>query len=75
MDCAVFGLPDEEFGESVFAAIQLEQGCSLTKEQILKELESKIAKYKLPRKMKFYESLPRDESGKIYKRRLRETFI
>lgn len=75
MDCAVFGLPDEEFGESVFAAIQLEQGCSLTEEQILKELELKIAKYKLPRKMKFYESLPRDESGKIYKRRLRETFI
>jgi long-chain acyl-CoA synthetase len=73
-DCAVFGIPDEEFGESLAAAVERSPDVSLTAAQVQAFLENRIAKYKVPRRVDFHESLPREESGKIFKRRLRDPF-
>jgi len=73
-DCAVFGIPDEEFGESLAAAVEAMPGVDLTAEQIQAYLSTKLAKYKVPRRVDFHASLPREDSGKIFKRHLREPF-
>ncbi|WP_258187899.1 acyl-CoA synthetase [Trinickia symbiotica] len=73
-DCAVFGIPDEEFGESLAAAVQLSPGVKLTAEEIQQFLLARLAKYKVPRRVDFHDSLPREDSGKIFKRRLRDPF-
>lgn len=73
-DSAVFGIPDEEFGESVAAAIQLQPGATVSEDEIKTRLRSHIASFKVPRKIWFERSLPREDSGKIFKRKLREPF-
>ncbi|ABF12387.1 acyl-CoA synthetase [Cupriavidus metallidurans] len=73
-DCAVFGIPDEDFGESLAAAVELMPGAELSASDIQKYLESHLAKYKVPRRIDFHASLPREDSGKIFKRRLRDPF-
>jgi long-chain acyl-CoA synthetase len=73
-DCAVFGIPDEEFGEALAAAVQTEPGSSLQAEDIRRFLQEKIANYKVPKVIAFHEELPREESGKIFKRRLRAPY-
>jgi len=73
-DCAVFGIPDEEFGEALAAAVQTEPGSSLHAEDIRRFLQEKIANYKVPKVIAFHEELPREESGKIFKRRLRAPY-
>src|ERR1700756_1550601 len=73
-DCAVFGIPDEEFGESLAAAIEAEPGSGLTTDTVRAYLAERIAKYKVPRRIDFHAALPREESGKIFKRRLRDPF-
>jgi long-chain acyl-CoA synthetase len=70
----VFGIPDEEFGESLAAAIEAEPGSGLTTETVRAYLAERIAKYKVPRRIDFHAALPREESGKIFKRRLRDPF-
>jgi long-chain acyl-CoA synthetase len=73
-DCAVFGIPDEEFGEALCAAVQLDPGASLSSADVQSFLKEKIATYKVPRKIDFHSELPREDSGKIFKRRLRAPY-
>ena len=73
-DCAVFGIPDAEFGEGLAAAIQLRDGQRANAEQVQAFLRERIANYTVPRVVTFHEELPREESGKIFKRRLREPY-
>jgi hypothetical protein len=73
-DCAVFGIPDNEFGESLAAAVQRSPGAEVTAESIQRYLETHLARYKVPRLIQFHAELPREDSGKIFKRRLREPF-
>ncbi len=73
-DCAVFGIPDEEFGESVMAVVQPMPGASLTADGLKAELKKVLTSYKVPRRIDFAGSLPREDSGKIFKRKLREPF-
>jgi long-chain acyl-CoA synthetase len=73
-DCAVFGIPDEEFGESLIAIIEPRAGATLTADQVRGALEGRLARYKIPKRIEFSEGLPREDSGKIFKRRLREPF-
>ncbi|WP_232232592.1 hypothetical protein [Cupriavidus sp. amp6] len=73
-DCAVFGIPDEDFGESLAAAVELMPGAELSAADIKKYLELHLAKYKVPKRIDFHTSLPREDSGKIFKRRLRDPF-
>ena len=73
-DCAVFGVPDEEFGESLYAVVEKTDGSTLTEASIRAQLEAMLARYKVPRRIEFGTDLPREDTGKIYKRKLREVF-
>jgi len=73
-DCAVFGIPDAEFGETLAAVIQPEPGANLDANAVRTWLAARIADYKVPRVVEFHDALPREESGKIFKRRLREPY-
>jgi long-chain acyl-CoA synthetase len=73
-DCAVFGIPDEEYGEALAAAIEVEPGASPTGDQIRAFLRERVANYKVPRHIVFEAKLPRDDSGKLMKRVLKEPY-
>jgi long-chain acyl-CoA synthetase len=73
-DCAVFGIPDEEFGESLAAVIQPAPGAHVTEAQVRDYLAARLAKYKLPKVVEFREALPREDSGKLFKRKLRDEY-
>ena len=72
VDCAVIGLPDPEFGEVLAAYIQLAPGANPDPDAIRSYLEPRLARYKIPRIIHFAEKLPREESGKLMKRKLRD---
>jgi long-chain acyl-CoA synthetase len=73
-DCAVFGIPDEEFGETVAAAVQAVPGARLTPEAVQAHVRQHLADFKVPRVIEFLTDLPREDSGKIFKRKLREPY-
>ena len=74
LDCAVFGLPDADMGEKVVAAILLAPDHTLTLIELKDALDGQIATYMIPREIFIMDSLPRDPSGKMYKRKLRDQF-
>ncbi|MFH9419474.1 AMP-binding protein [Streptomyces sp. NPDC017529] len=73
-DVAVFGIPDEEYGEVLAAHVQPEPGAALTAGDVRAQVADHLASYKVPEVVVFEESLPRDESGKLFKRRLRDPY-
>jgi len=73
-DCALFGVPDAEFGEGLAAAVQPAPGATLTAPQVQAFLRERIAGYKVPRLVSFHAELPREDSGKIFKRKLRDPY-
>jgi long-chain acyl-CoA synthetase len=73
-DCAVFGIPDAEFGEALAAHVQPHGDAALERDDIRAFLRARIADYKVPRVIEFADELPREESGKIFKRKLREPY-
>ena len=73
-DCAVFGIPDDEFGESLAAAIQPVPGAELTAEAVRAYVHEHMAGYKVPKVVTFHDQLPREDSGKLFKRKLREPY-
>lgn len=73
-DCAVFGAPDPEFGEQIVAAVQCADGVSVTLDDVHEYLAPLLAKFKMPRKLDVHDSLPREDSGKIFKKRLRDPY-
>ncbi len=72
-DCAVFGVPDAEFGERLIAVV--EPSGALNEPDIRSRLKSRLASYKVPREILFAELLPREDSGKIKKRLVRQDFL
>jgi len=73
-EVAVFGIPDDEFGEALCAAVQTEPSASVSQDDVVSYLKRRIADYKVPRCVTFHAELPREESGKIFKRRLRAPY-
>lgn len=69
-DVAVFGVPGGEFGEAVAAHVIARPGTTLTSEGIRQAIASELAKYKIPTRLEVVETLPREDSGKIFKSRL-----
>ena len=74
VDCAVFGIPDTEFGESLLAAVQTEPGTVIDAATVRAYLKPRLADYKLPRQVVLHAQLPREDTGKVFKRKLREPY-
>ena len=73
-DCAVFGIPDAEFGEAVMAVVQPADGPAPDPGVLRRALRERLAGYKVPRRIEIMVELPREDSGKIMKRKLREGY-
>ena len=73
-DCAVFGVPDAEFGETLMAAVEPQPGVELDIDAIRGQLRRALADYKVPKHIAIHGALPREDSGKIFKRRLRDPY-
>jgi fatty-acyl-CoA synthase/long-chain acyl-CoA synthetase len=74
LEVAVFGVPSEEWGESVHAVVVVRDGGSLDAEQVIAFAREHLANYKVPRSVTFTDELPKTGSGKILKRELRAPF-
>lgn len=73
-DCAVFGIPDEEFGEQVCAHVEPIAGAAVDAIAVRAWLGEHLARYKVPKVVEFSGALPREDSGKIFKRKLRAPY-
>jgi len=73
LESAVFGVPHPDFGEGVTAAVVLQKGAQLTENGILAAVRSRLARYKLPKRILIMSELPRNTMGKVQKNVLRAT--
>jgi len=77
LDAAVFGIPDDEMGEQVKAAVELADGRTGSDElaaELVAYVRKSLAGYKAPRSVDFVDELPRHPTGKLYKRLLRDPY-
>ena len=74
LDVAVIGVPDDAWGESVKAIVQLRIGTTATEDELIAFCASRLAGYKKPRSVDFVAELPRDAAGKLLKRKLRDRY-
>ena len=74
LESAVFGVPDEQWGEAVKAVVVLKPGESATAEEIIDTASQHLASYQKPKSVDFVDSLPKAPTGKILKRELRDPY-
>ena len=77
-DAGVIGMPDPDWGESIVALVQLNDGIEATPEveaELAAWCRDRLASYKCPRRWDFRADLPRTEAGKLYKRKIRDEYI
>jgi acyl-CoA synthetase (AMP-forming)/AMP-acid ligase II len=73
-DVAVIGVPDEKWGESVVAVVVRTEGSELTGEDLIAWVRDRLAHFKCPGRVEFVADLPRNATGKLLKRELRQTY-
>jgi long-chain acyl-CoA synthetase len=76
-DAAVFGIPNQDWGEEVKAVVEPAEGVEAGDElaaEILAFCGDKLAKFKTPKTIDFTNEMPRDPNGKLYKRKLRDPY-
>ena len=71
-DAAVIGVADEKWGESGLAFVVLRGGDRLSEGDVIEHCSANLAKFKVPKAVRFIESLPRNAAGKILKRELKQ---
>jgi len=74
VEVAVIGLPDERWGEAVTAVVVLKEGEDLTLDALRDFADEKLARFKLPTKLETIDVIPRNASGKVLKRELRDRY-
>ena len=74
-EVAIFGLPDEKWGEVVVAAVVMNEGKSLELAELRSFAAQSLAKYKIPTVVHFFDELPRNPAGKVQKFILRDELI
>ena len=72
LECAVAGLPDREWGESVTAFIVPKKGTAISADELKSFLKTRLSAYKVPKKYIFLDEMPKSPAGKILKRELRK---
>jgi acyl-CoA synthetase (AMP-forming)/AMP-acid ligase II len=73
-EVAVFGIPDEIYGESVCAVVVKREGYDMDEEDIISLCGSRISSYKKPKRVEFTNALPKNPTGKVTKNVLRERY-
>ncbi len=73
-EAAVFGVADDRFGENLVAAVVLRRGAAMTEAELQEHLSGYVAKFKVPARVVFLDELPKNTTGKIQKRALRDQF-
>ena len=73
-DAAVISVPGDQWGEAVKAVGQLREGASATEDEIIEHCRGQMGGFERPRSVDFVSSLPRNASGKVLKRELRELY-
>ncbi|KAA0911584.1 class I adenylate-forming enzyme family protein [Pusillimonas sp. ANT_WB101] len=71
-EASVFGIPDDKWGEAVNAAVQLKPGHSITEDELKAFVKDRLGPVHTPKKIHFYESLPRSAVGKVLKTAVKE---
>ncbi|MFW5705937.1 MAG: AMP-binding enzyme [Bacteroidota bacterium] len=71
-EAAIVGVPDEKWGEAGKAYVALRKGKNLTKAQLQEFCKERIARYKVPKHVEFLDALPKNDAGKIDRKKLRE---
>ena len=74
VDVAVFGIPDEEWGEQVKAAVEFADDRTATDEELIAFARERLGRHKVPRSIEVHESLPRQPNGKLYLASLRDPY-
>jgi len=74
LEASVIGIPDPTWGENVCAVVVLREGQSADEESLVAHCRANLASYKKPKSIYFLEALPRNASGKVLKRELRERY-
>ena len=74
-EAAIIGVPDERWGETGIAFISLKTGETLEEKEIIQHCIDNLAKFKVPKSVEFIDALPRNATGKVLKRNLREDLI
>jgi len=73
-DAAVFGIPDADYGEALAAHVDTDPASGLTEDDLRAHVRANLANYKVPRVVVLDRELPREDSGKLFKRRIRERY-
>ncbi len=75
VDCAVYGVPDDKWGEAVHAAVQLTGGSDATGDEIVAFVRDKLGPVRTPKTVAIYDALPRNANGKLQKAILVDDFL